>query len=133
MLILDKLVRRSHQVYLCRTSGTVCEGGANKVPVPVRHTRRLHVRGRVADQPAHQGTSLDNARNAAPNALRDVLRREVQPGDHTSASSDRTNIGARGVICPGVCGRGGGYSEASASGALSEDGSVAFEYFELEN
>ena len=79
MRILDEPVCRSHQVYLCHTSLTIFEGGANKgPPVPVRHTRRLCAWGRVADQAAHQGASFDNARNAIPNALRDVLWREIQ-------------------------------------------------------
>ena len=39
--ILDEPVRGSHQVYLCHASRTVFEGGADKAPVPIRHTRWL--------------------------------------------------------------------------------------------
>ena len=72
--------------------------------MPVRHTCRLRARGRVADQAAHQGTSSDNARNAVPNALRDVLWREIRRKGRACACPGRAIVGARGAVHVGVFG-----------------------------
>ena len=63
----------SHQVYLCLAPSAVFEGLAHKVTVTVRHTCQLRIRSKVADQSAGQRAMLDDAFDAAPNALRSAM------------------------------------------------------------
>ena len=102
--MFDEPACGSHQVYLCHASRAVLEGGANKVPVSMRHPRRLCAWGGVADQAARQGASFDNACNAILNARRGIMRREVQLRDRTRARPYRASVGARGVARLSVCG-----------------------------
>ena len=66
----------SDQIYLRLTPSAVPELSAHQVTMPVRYTRRLDIRSKVADQPAGQRAIRDNALGAIANARRGGSRAE---------------------------------------------------------
>ena len=85
----------SDQIYLRLTPSAVPELSAHQVTMPVRYTRRLDIRSKVADQPAGQRAIRDDALDAIANARRGVKRGGVEPRDYAGARSYRAGAGAR--------------------------------------
>ena len=79
----------SDQIYLRLTPSAAPELSAHQATMPVRYTRRLDIRSKVADQPAGQRAIRDDALDAIANARRGVKRGGVEPRDYAGARSYR--------------------------------------------